>query len=118
MRNAIHTLLTYHTGEQAAAGRGQGGWPIRILTPNRVRKLLLVWRGGGGGWWIGRSAAGVPGGGGGGSVGTPTHMLQNRLPIIHHPTCRSGRVKMLFCVFHPFLISPQNSQWFEYRHTG
>ena len=27
-------------------------------------------------------------------------------------------VKILFCVFHPFLNSPQNSEYFEYRHIG
>ena len=27
-------------------------------------------------------------------------------------------VKMLFCVFHPFLNSPQNSEYFECRHIG
>ena len=25
---------------------------------------------------------------------------------------------MLFCVFHPFLNSPENSEYFEYRHIG
>ena len=25
----------------------QGGWPVQILDPNRVQKLLGVWRGGG-----------------------------------------------------------------------
>ena len=37
------------------------------LTPNRVRKLLRVWRGGG--RWVGQSAAGVRAGGGGGVRG-------------------------------------------------
>ena len=27
-------------------------------------------------------------------------------------------VKILSCVFHPFLNSPQNSEYFEYRHIG
>ena len=25
---------------------------------------------------------------------------------------------LFFCAFHPFLISPQNSEYFEYRHIG
>ena len=27
-------------------------------------------------------------------------------------------VKILFCVFHPLLNSPQKSEYFEYRHIG
>ena len=57
--------------------RAQGGRPVQILDPNRVRKLLGAWRGGeggGGGRWVGRSATGVPRGG---SVGTPTYIPQN-----------------------------------------
>ena len=50
----------------------QGGRPVQILDPNRVQKLLGVWRGGGGGG-VGGSA-GVPRGG---SVGTPTYIPQN-----------------------------------------
>ena len=58
------------TGSEAGGG-GEGGRPVQILNPNRVRKLLGVWRGGGRrGRWIGGSAARVPKGGGG-SVGTP-----------------------------------------------
>ena len=45
----------------------RGGRPVRILDPNRVRKLLGVWRGGkgggGGARWVGRSAARLPSGG-------------------------------------------------------
>ena len=69
-------------------GQNRGGRPVQILDPNRVRKLLGVWKGGGrgGGWhkasvseggggrWVGRSAAGVPRGG---SVGTPTYIPQH-----------------------------------------
>ena len=50
----------------------RGRRPVRLLDPNRVRKLLGVWRGGRGGRggrWVGRSAAGAPQGG---SVGNPT----------------------------------------------
>ena len=39
-------------------------------------------------------------------------------PISQGPTQRSGRVKILFCAFHPFFNSPQNSEYFEYRHIG
>ena len=28
------------------------------------------------------------------------------------------RVKLYFCAFHPFLNSPQDSEYFEYRHIG
>ena len=56
----------------------QGGRPVQILDPNRVRKLLGVWKGGGGGGgggrWVGRSAGGVPRGW---SVGTQTYIPQN-----------------------------------------
>ena len=33
------------------------------------------------------------------------------------PRGRVG-VKILFCAFHPFLNSPQNSEYFEYSHIG
>ena len=46
----------------------QGGWPVRILTPNRVRKLLGAWRGGGV-WGAGRARGGGATGGSGGSQG-------------------------------------------------
>ena len=46
-------------------GNTQGGQPVQILDPNRLQKLLGVWKGGG----VSRSAAGIPKGGGG-SVGT------------------------------------------------
>ena len=42
----------------------QVGRPVQILYPNRVRKLLGVWRGGGGDWGGGLAPGGVPGGGG------------------------------------------------------
>ena len=85
--------------------------------------------------------AGLPRGGGG---GTPTYTPQSdphdaliilnihswgkffqkkfahqlRLPSAKvRPRGRVG-VKILFCVFHPFLNSPQNSEYFEYRHIG
>ena len=60
----------------AALGGGglQGGRPVQILDPSRVRRLLGVRRGGGVG-----GSAGQPSGysGGGGSVGTPTYIPQN-----------------------------------------
>ena len=126
----------------------RGGRPVQILDPNRVRKLLGVWRagggegGGGGVRWVGRSAAGVPRGG---SVGTPTYIPQNdphdaliilnihkwgknifrkNLPI--GSGSRQPRsdpevrsgVKKIFCVFQKVLNSLQNSEYFERRHTG
>ena len=76
-------------------------------------------------------------------MGTPTHIPQNdpydaliilnghnwgkiffqkKSPInsgSHQPRSDPGvGVKLLFCVFHPFLNSPQNSEYFEYRHIG
>ena len=43
---------------------------------------------------------------------------QLRLPSAKvRPRGRVG-VKILFCVFHPFLNSPPNSEYFEYRHIG
>ena len=56
----------------APGGAHQGGRPVQILDPDRVRNFLGVWRGGG--RWVGRSADGVPRGG---SRGTPTHIPQN-----------------------------------------
>ena len=41
-----------------------------------------------------------------------------RLPSAKARTGGRVRVKMLFCVFHPFLNSPQNSEYFEDRHFG
>ena len=85
--------------------------------------------------------AGLPDGGGG---DTPTYIPQNdprdtlfilnthnwgkffqkkfahqlRLPSAKvRPGGRVG-VNILFCVFHPFLNSPQNSEYFEHRHIG
>ena len=74
-RGSVHT----RRGNMAQVPRGKfqgtqhtlqrGGRPVRILYPNRVRKILGVWRGGGGGgcWGggFGRAPGGVPGGGGG-----------------------------------------------------
>ena len=78
------------------------------------------------------------------SVGTPTYIPQNdphdtliilnmhklgkifskkiahqlRLPSAKvRPRGRVG-VKILFCAFQPFLNSPRNSEYFEYRHIG
>ena len=43
---------------------------------------------------------------------------QLRLPSTKvRPGGRVG-VNILFCVFHPFLNSPQNSEYFEHRHIG
>ena len=43
---------------------------------------------------------------------------QLRLPLAKvRPGGRVG-VKIFFCVFHPFLNSPQNSKYFQYRHIG
>ena len=43
---------------------------------------------------------------------------QLRLPSAKvRPEGRVG-VNILFCVFHPFLNSPQNSEYFEHRHIG
>ena len=81
----------------------------------------------------------------GGSVGTPTYMPPNdphdaliiwnihnwvkksfrkKLPISSgshqprsDPEVRSG-VKFFLCVFHPFVNSPPNSEYFEYIHVG
>ena len=110
-----------------------GGPPPPLVDPNL------------GGRWVGRSAAGLPGGGGGGrSVGTPTYIPQNdphhtllildmhkwgkifSKKIAHQLTLPSAKVrpggrvgvKILFCAFPPFLNSPQNSDYFEYRHIG
>ena len=57
-------------------GHTKGGQSVRILTPNRVLKLLGVCRGGGG-RRVGRSAAGVPLGG---LMGTPTYIPQKGSP--------------------------------------
>ena len=77
-------------------------------------------------------------------MGTPTHIPQNdphdaliilnihnwgkkfskkfahQLGLPSAKVRRGGqiRVKILFCVFHPFLNSPQNSEYFENRHMG
>ena len=101
-----------------------------------MRKLLGVWRGGG--RWGGWSGAGLPKGG---LVDTPTYIPQNdphdaliiwnihnwgkkffrkNFPISsgsHQPRSRSG-VKFFLCVFHPFVNSPPNSEYLEYRHVG
>ena len=88
---------------------------------------------------VGRSATGVPRGGGR-SVGTPTYIPQNdphdaliilnmhkwvqeilqkknahklRLPSAKVRPGGWVGVKMFFCVFHPFLNSQQNSEYFE-----
>ena len=104
-----------------------------------LRKNFGVWRAGGG-WWVGRSAARVPRGG---SVGTPTYIPQNdphdaliilniqkwgkknfqekfahwlRLPPAKVRPGGQVRDQKFFCVFQTFLNSPQNSEYFEYRH--
>ena len=41
-----------------------------------------------------------------------------RAPINQGPTRRPGRGQKFFCAFQPFLNSPQNSEYFEYRHIG
>ena len=88
----------------------------------------------------GPSNAGSPEGGG--SVDTPTNLKMipmmiilnihnwkkkiftkicpsTQAPISQGPTRRTGRGhKILFCGFHRFLNSPQNSELFEYRHKG
>ena len=116
--------------------RGEGGSPTPLQrggTPPLGDPNL-------GGRRVGQSAGGLPRGGGR-SVGTPTYIPQNdphdavihkwgrnffqkkfahqlRLPSAKvRPGGRVG-VKILFCVFHPFLNSPQNSEYFEFRHTG
>ena len=95
---------------------------------------------------VGGSGGQPPGSPGeGGSVGTPTYIPQNdprdtliilnmrkwgkkifkkKLPInsgSHQPRSDPGGrvgVKIFFCAFQLFLNSPQNSQYFEYRHIG
>ena len=116
-----------------------------MCDPEGCATVLGVVGGGGGGFVdpkpggqrVGRSAAGLPRGA---SVGTPTYKPphdphdaliilniqffkkkfahQLRLPSAKvRPRGRVG-VKIFFCVFHPFLSSPQNSEHFEYRHIG
>ena len=113
-----------------AGGGQQRGWPVGILTLNRVRKLLEGrWAG-----WAGQLR--VPGGGAG---GTPTYLPQNdphdalifffnthnlgkktsekicpsaQNAISQGPTRRSDWGSNRFCVF-------RNSDYFEYsRHMG
>ena len=55
----------------------RGGRPVQIPDPNRVRKLLGVWRGVGGGGGLGGSAGQPPGSLEGGSVGDPTYIPQH-----------------------------------------
>ena len=69
-------------------------------------------------------------GGGGEVVGTATYIPQNALIILNihkwgissgsHQSRSDPKVKslviILFCVFHQFLNSPQNSEHFEYKH--
>ena len=94
---------------------------------------------------VGRSAAGLPGAEGGGGVGTPTYKpkndYQDKLIFLNTHDWRKKNiqekfahqlklpstkvqaggwvgVKFLLRVFHPILNSPQNSEYFEYRHIG
>ena len=54
----------------------QGGHPVRIQHPNRLQKLLGVWRGWGGVRWVGWSPARIPKGG-----GVPQHTYLKMIPI-------------------------------------
>ena len=108
-------------------GGGQRRWPVRVLTPDRVRKLLGVWRGGGG-------SPGQSPGPRGRDPWAPHDALnilnihnwgknnfqkkiahQLRPPISQGPTRRSGRGSKIFFVFFThFLNSPHNSEYFEW----
>ena len=119
----------------------QGGAACSNSRPQLGAKTFGGLGGGGGGRWVGRSAAGVPRGG---SVGTPTYIPQNdpydaliilnihkwgkrffqkKLPIrlgSHQPRSdpEVSWGQKICCVFQTFLNSPQNSEYFEYRHIG
>ena len=98
------------------------GPPVRILAPNRVRKLLGLWSGAeGGGRVVGRPVSRRGPGGGEGSVGTPTYKPQNdphdALIIwnIHSPNCgkdwgfQAQTPPVLYCLYakaQPFLLLP------------
>ena len=56
----------------------RAGRPVQILVPNRVRKLLGVWKGGGGG---GGGSAGQPPGSLEGGRWVPQHTYLNMIPM-------------------------------------
>ena len=45
------------------------------------------------------------------SISSGSHQSRSDLEV-------GSGVKFLFCVFHPFLNSPQNSEYFECRNIG
>ena len=122
------------SGGRPVSRRGPPGWAARGSKSAPHMHVLACICSNVRQWW----------GGGGGSVGTPTYIPQNdpynaliiwnihgwgikkffrkicpsaQLPLPRSDLAVRSGVK-IFCVFHPFLNPPQNSEYFEYRHEG